>query len=191
MSDANWFLATCMKCGGVLQHRLRCPTLADSPLPKPAGRGDRTSTAEEAVGALREHAKLGCSPALAKLADELEKELRVDPLHPTGRCSCAGEGICLWCRTTDAARRWQEAQVLLDKDALASWLTGFAGCTVEKVAEELRLRLGVDDEGPKPKPGRTRVYREDPPMPLPVAERPEPSAPTPPEEPEPEVEAAA
>lgn len=23
----------------------------------------------------------------------------VDPLHPTGRCSCAGEGTCTWCRT--------------------------------------------------------------------------------------------
>lgn len=28
-----------------------------------------------------------------------------DPMHPTGKCKCAGEGECLWCRVLPL-RRW-------------------------------------------------------------------------------------
>ena len=34
-----------------------------------------------------------------------------DPLHPTGRCTCAGEGRCEWCRKYEepcSLRDWED-----------------------------------------------------------------------------------
>ena len=30
--------------------------------------------------------------------------MSIDPLHPTGKCTCAGEGKCAWCWEGEAAR---------------------------------------------------------------------------------------
>lgn len=38
---------------------------------------------------------------IAKALDSLE--LPTDPLHPTGRCTCAGEGRCEWCNLRTGA----------------------------------------------------------------------------------------
>lgn len=47
---------------------------------------------------------LGCGAAAAvrlcakELRTALAAQVAVDPLHPTGRCSCGGEGRCDWCK---------------------------------------------------------------------------------------------
>lgn len=63
---------------------------------------------------------------LAEEASEFRAELAAimpaaDPLHPTGRCRCAGEGTCRWCRARclecgatrcqhPRPRRWKRGQ---------------------------------------------------------------------------------
>lgn len=58
-----------------------------------------------ADGGLRECGHFAEADAYEQAADLIEdgehmSDLPTDPLHPGGRCTCAGEGRCEWCRTT-------------------------------------------------------------------------------------------
>lgn len=65
-------------------------------LPFEPGDGDR------AVRELRSmsRAATGVSPK-GPLPDEQTPDLVEDLMHPNGRCTCAGEGVCAWCRFYD------------------------------------------------------------------------------------------
>src|SRR5690606_224698 len=47
-----------------------------------------------------------------ELLDSLAK--KIDPLHPNGRCRCAGEGQCEWCQRTEALEELDGIAEVLD-----------------------------------------------------------------------------
>jgi hypothetical protein len=73
-------------------------------------------------------------------------------LHPTGECTCAGEGICLWCKFTEARELIVELEDELRKhpvmhkdtcDAvMSSIICGRCTCG----AEERRIKLVCDPD---------------------------------------------
>lgn len=90
------------------------PDVPAPEIPKPAGAetdGDRLLAAagkrERKRAAAAQRAKASSPPAAEAVPTVPEPPLEggsppaaeVDPLHPTGRCSCCGEGTCDWCRT--------------------------------------------------------------------------------------------
>lgn len=57
-----------------------------------------------------------------------------DPLHPTGSCTCAGEGTCAWCRF-DAAR-WDQTT---KRETVQQYLA--RGGKVQHVRKDPRIEI--------------------------------------------------
>lgn len=69
-------LESCPGCGGLTRHRPQCPQRParnsdEPPAPRVAGQ----TKVEQAVQLLLEHGRVGCSPAMVKLAQEAQVEL--------------------------------------------------------------------------------------------------------------------
>ena len=49
-----------------------------------------------------------------ELTQLLAGKAKIDPLHPNGRCRCAGEGQCEWCQRTEAREELDSIAEVLD-----------------------------------------------------------------------------
>lgn len=49
-----------------------------------------------------------------ELTQLLAREAKIDPLHPNGRCRCAGDGQCEWCQRTEAREELDSITEVLD-----------------------------------------------------------------------------
>jgi hypothetical protein len=118
------FALTCSACGGVKPHRWR-------PSPE-AGDFWRCSECGEPSKAARHPCSATCThedartPGHPERIAALSKRLAtIDVLHPNGRCTCGGEGLCQWC--TETAGR-EETGAAIESGAVASSFPATTPC---------------------------------------------------------------
>ncbi|HVI00887.1 MAG TPA: hypothetical protein VM869_19355 [Enhygromyxa sp.] len=79
---------------GFLQH---LTYLTADEITEILGNEREAATAVQALGRLRFAYKVRDHTDPAELPERTSSFEWVDPLHPDGRCTCAGEGRCTWC----------------------------------------------------------------------------------------------
>lgn len=89
-----------------------------------------------------------------ELTQLLARKAKIDPLHPNGRCRCAGEGQCEWCQRTEARDELDGIAEVLDAAGVPQvtdgpdgrrWTLGLGARVEHVIAERDEARAEVEE----------------------------------------------
>lgn len=96
LTDSGWY---CFPCA----VKRPAPPMPSGPRPAPATKESSDTAGVEAGAANR-------------ITDHDADQREEDPLHPTGRCTCGGEGRCEWCMVPCEGCRYPRAVCICEPD---------------------------------------------------------------------------